>query len=114
MMESPAFLALSLAGRRILDRLEIQMAHHGGNDNGRLPVTFDQFVEYGIHRHSIATGLREVRALVASARAPEFDWNDDDAALIESPPPTPIYRGVAGNVVIPQEPRFVTMRNGRG
>jgi hypothetical protein len=55
--------ALSLAGHRILGRLEIEMAHHGGNDNGRLPVTFDHFVEYGIHRHSIAPGLREVCAL---------------------------------------------------
>jgi hypothetical protein len=63
MMESPAFEVLSLAGHRILARLEIEHAHHGGNDNGKLPVTFDQFVEYGIHRHSVAPGLREVCAL---------------------------------------------------
>src|ERR1700730_2372562 len=63
MMEAPAFMALSLAAHRILDRLEIEMAHHGGNDNGRLPVTFDHFVQYGIHRHSIVPGLREVCAL---------------------------------------------------
>jgi hypothetical protein len=79
MMESPAFLALSLAGHRILDRLEIEMAHHGGNDNGRLPVTYDQFVEYGIHRHSIGPGLREVRALgfveiTEHGRAGNAEW----------------------------------------
>jgi hypothetical protein len=79
MMESPAFQALSLAGHRILDRLEIEMAHHGGNDNGRLPVTFDHFVEYGLHRHSIAPGLREVCALgfveiTERGRAGNSEW----------------------------------------
>jgi hypothetical protein len=63
MMESPAFRVLSHSARRILDRLEIELAHHGGNDNGRLPCTFDHFAEYGIDRHSIAPALREVEAL---------------------------------------------------
>jgi hypothetical protein len=63
MMESPAFRVLSHSARRILDRLEIEIAHHGGNDNGRLPCTFDHFAEYGIDRHSIAPALREVEAL---------------------------------------------------
>jgi hypothetical protein len=79
MMESSAFTALSLAGHRILDRLEIEMAHHGGNDNGRLPVTFDHFVQYGIHRHSISPGLREVCALgfveiTERGRAGNAEW----------------------------------------
>jgi hypothetical protein len=63
MMESPAFRVLSHSARRILDRLEIEIAHHGGNDNGRLPCTFDHFAEYGIDRHSIAPALREIEAL---------------------------------------------------
>lgn len=63
MMESPAFRALSLAGRRLLDRIEIEHGHHGGTSNGKLPVTFDQFCEYGLHRHSIAPGMREAVAL---------------------------------------------------
>ena len=63
MMESPAFRVLSHSAHRILDRLEIELAHHGGNDNGRLPVTFDHFAEYGIDRHSIAPAMREVEAL---------------------------------------------------
>ena len=40
MLRSPAFCVLSLTGRRILDRLEIEHAAHGGRDNGKLPVTF--------------------------------------------------------------------------
>jgi hypothetical protein len=46
---------------------------------GKLPVTFDQFVEYGIHRHSIGPGLREVRALgfveiTEHGRAGNAEW----------------------------------------
>jgi hypothetical protein len=63
MLESPAYRVLSLAARRVLARLEIELAHHGGNDNGALPVTFDQFEDYGIDRHAIAPALREVVAL---------------------------------------------------
>lgn len=63
MVESPAWRVASLSCRRVLDRVEIEHAHHGGNDNGKLPVTFNQFHEYGIHRHSIAPGIREAEAL---------------------------------------------------
>jgi hypothetical protein len=63
MMESPAFRVLSHSARRVLDRLEIELAHHAGNNNGRLPCTFDHFAEYGIDRHSIAPAMREVEAL---------------------------------------------------
>jgi len=56
MLESPAFQVLSLSGRRILDRLEIEHAHHGGRDNGELPCAFDGFEDYGIHRHSSQGG----------------------------------------------------------
>jgi hypothetical protein len=47
MLESPAYRVLSLSARRILDRLEIELAHHGGNDNGDLVVTRDQFIAFG-------------------------------------------------------------------
>ena len=63
MMESPPFRVLSLSGHRVLARIEIELAHHGGRDNGRLPVTFDDFVRYGVDRHAIAPAMREVEAL---------------------------------------------------
>lgn len=63
MMEAPGWSVLSRAARLVLDRIEIEHAHHGGNDNGRLPVTFDHFVEFGVHRHSIGPALRELCAL---------------------------------------------------
>ena len=63
MLESPAYQVMSLSARRVLDRIEIELAHHGGRDNGKLPVTYGDFVRYGIERHSIAPALREVEAL---------------------------------------------------
>jgi hypothetical protein len=63
MVESPAWKAISLAGRRVIDRIEIELAHHGGNDNGRLPVTKLDFAEYGIYPNGIASAVREAEAL---------------------------------------------------
>jgi hypothetical protein len=63
MLESPAWRALSLSAHRALSRIEIEHMHHGGKENGQLPVTYDHFEEYGIHRHAIAPALRELEAL---------------------------------------------------
>ena len=63
MLRSPAMTALSLTGRRILDRLEIEMADHGGRENGQLPCMYDDFARFGIDRHQIAPGIAEVVAL---------------------------------------------------
>jgi hypothetical protein len=61
MMESPAYRVLSLSARRVLDRIKIELAQHGGNDNGKLPVTYEHFIEYGVHRHAVAAVLQELR-----------------------------------------------------
>jgi hypothetical protein len=63
MLESPAFRALSLSARKVLDRLEIELHHHGGNDNGKLATTYQHFVEYGMDRHAIGPAIRECVAL---------------------------------------------------
>jgi hypothetical protein len=63
MIESPAFRVLSLSARRVLCRVEIELAHHGGKDNGRLAITYDDFEAYGIHRHAIGPAIREAEAL---------------------------------------------------
>jgi hypothetical protein len=63
MLESPAWRVLSHSALRLLSRIEIEHLKHGGVENGRLPVTFDDFEEYGIHRHSIAPAIRECEAL---------------------------------------------------
>jgi hypothetical protein len=63
MLESPAYRVLSQSAHRVISRLELELCYHGGNDNGQLPVTFDDFVEYGIDRGSVAPALREGEAL---------------------------------------------------
>jgi hypothetical protein len=63
MLESPALRVLSLSGHRILLRLELELCHHGGRDNGRLPCTYADFQEYGVHRHAIGPAIRECEAL---------------------------------------------------
>ena len=64
MLESPAWQALSLSARRMLDRIELEyMAHGGPHENARLPVTFDNFIGYGVRRNSVASALREAVAL---------------------------------------------------
>jgi hypothetical protein len=63
MLESPAYRALSQAAHMVITRIEIELAHHGGNDNGQLPVTFEHFEEYGIYRNGIAPAIREAEAL---------------------------------------------------
>jgi hypothetical protein len=79
MLESPAYRALSLSAHRCLSRIEIERAHHAGHDNGKLPVTYDQFVEYGVHGDAIAPALRELEALgfievTERGRAGNAEW----------------------------------------
>jgi hypothetical protein len=63
MLHSPAWCALSLSARRLLDRIEIELMGHGGADNGKLPVCYDDFEKYGIRRHAIRPAIREAVAL---------------------------------------------------
>jgi hypothetical protein len=63
LLESPAYQVLSRAAHQALSRIEIEHMMHGGFENGKLPVTYDQFVAYGLHRRSIAPALRELEAV---------------------------------------------------
>jgi hypothetical protein len=63
MLESPAYRALSGSAHKVISRIEVELGHHGGNDNGRLPVTTNDFVHYGMHRTSVAPAIREAEAL---------------------------------------------------
>jgi hypothetical protein len=63
MLESPAYRVLGLADRKVLDRIEIEHMQHGGQENGNLAVTYDQFGAYGIDRHAIGPAIRVVEAL---------------------------------------------------
>ena len=73
MLESPTFRKLILSARRVLDRLEIELAHHGGMDDGRLPVTYDDCQRYGIDRHAITPAIRELVG-TEHGRAGNAEW----------------------------------------
>jgi len=79
LLNSPAYRALSLSGHRALSRIEIEFAAHGGTSNGRLAVTYDDFENYGIHRHAVAPAIRELVALgiievTEAGRAGNAEW----------------------------------------
>ena len=63
MLASPAWRALSLSARKCLERIAIELANHGGRDNGQLPVTNRNFRAHGIYMDGINPALAELTAL---------------------------------------------------
>ena len=63
LLKSAPYRVLNNSERKMFARIEIEYSDHGGRDNGRLPVTFDQFEEYGIRRQLIAPSRRALVAL---------------------------------------------------
>src|SRR5262249_33288187 len=63
LVTSPAFRVLSLSAHRALARIELELRQHAGNGNGKLIVTKEQFIDYGLHQDAIAPALRELDAL---------------------------------------------------
>jgi hypothetical protein len=63
MLESPAWRAMPLIARQIVERIVIEHLDHAGNENGKLPVAYDDFAGYGIRRKSIMFGLSVAVAL---------------------------------------------------
>ena len=53
MLESPAWRFLTENGRQFVFRIILEHMHHGGTENGNLPVTYNNFEEFGIRRKSI-------------------------------------------------------------
>lgn len=63
MMESPAWSALSINGRRILDRLMLEHMSHAGTENGNLIATHQQFREFGVPGNSVRPAVDELEFL---------------------------------------------------
>jgi hypothetical protein len=62
-LQSGAMRVMSINGRRVLDRIKIEHMNHAGLENGRLKVTWDDFVKFGITRRLIGAAITEVIAL---------------------------------------------------
>ena len=63
MLESPAWRALSATAKRCIERIAIELAHHGGHDNGELKVSNRQFRAFGVYMDGIKPALAEAVAL---------------------------------------------------
>jgi hypothetical protein len=63
MLESHPYRVLSGPAHRVLSRIEVEHCLHAGTENGNLPVTFQNFIDYGMDRHSIGPAIRECVAL---------------------------------------------------
>lgn len=63
MRRSAAWKALPDNARRVLDRLEVEHMSKGGEQNGTLICTYDDFETAGIRRKSVALALRQAQAL---------------------------------------------------
>jgi hypothetical protein len=63
LLESGAMRALSINARRVLDRIRIEHMSHAGLENGRLKVTWNDFVKFGIGRRFVAAARAEVIAV---------------------------------------------------
>lgn len=63
LVESPAMRVLNRSAHLALMRIEVEHMSHGGAENGKLPVTYQQFEAWGIHPNFVASALRELQAL---------------------------------------------------
>src|SRR5262249_33744027 len=58
MLESPAWRALPAGARTIVERIEIEHMNHAGTENGKLPVTYNDFEAHGAQRKMIPFYIR--------------------------------------------------------
>ena len=87
LLRSPAMRVLSRAGHKILMCVESELCKHAGKNNGKLPVTYEAFEEFGLHRHAIGPGLREVEALglllvTERGRAGNANWRRPNLMML--------------------------------
>jgi hypothetical protein len=63
LVDSPVMVVMTWAALRALNRIESEHLRRGGAENGKLVVTYEDFVAAGIHPDSIAPAIRELEAL---------------------------------------------------
>jgi hypothetical protein len=84
LLESDAWRDLDRRDRHtdriIIGRLELEHLRHGGRDNGRLRVSYGQFIEAGARRQDIPLAKRRleehglIRVESGSRRSPDYYW----------------------------------------
>src|SRR5262245_36039997 len=57
MLSSPAWRALTGNAMKIVMRILLEHLRHGGIENGKLPVTYSDFVKFGVRRNSVREAI---------------------------------------------------------
>jgi hypothetical protein len=78
MVASPAWRALSLSARRCLERIELELAKHGGKENGNLKVSNRRFRDHGVSMSMIKPALAELVALGFIEMTPGYACKNPD------------------------------------
>ena len=60
--QSDAWRTAPILTRRVIERIAVEHMNHGGTENGRLAVTYTNFVEWGISRRLISKALADAIA----------------------------------------------------
>lgn len=61
MFESPAWRALGINARKVLDRIMLEHLSHAGAQNGELICTYEDFQTYGVTRRYICAALEDLK-----------------------------------------------------
>jgi hypothetical protein len=79
MLDSAAWRALPGNAMKIVFRIALEHLKHGGADNGRLPVTYADFVKFGVRRNSIREAIQVAIALgwIDRTSVGEVPWHGD-------------------------------------
>lgn len=80
MMDSPAWRALTGNAVKVVLRVLLEHLRHGGVENGNLPVTYSDFVAYGVRRNSVRVALAIAIALgfLDKTSSGEVPWDGGD------------------------------------
>jgi hypothetical protein len=77
MLESPAWRTLPGHALKLVMRIALEHLSHGGLDNGALPVTYGDFVKFGIERRRIreAIMIAEGLGFIERVSVGETPWH---------------------------------------
>jgi hypothetical protein len=79
MLDSPAWRTLPGNAMKIVFRIVLEHLKHGGVDNGGLPVTYLDFVKFGVRRNSIREAIEIAISLgwIDRTSVGEVPWHGD-------------------------------------
>ena len=79
MLASPAWRALTGNAMKIVMRIALEHLRHGGVENGKLPVTYTDFVKFGVRRNTVRESILVAQHLgfIDRTSTGEVPWHGD-------------------------------------